>query len=268
MTETLEFLQRHGYWLVFVWIFIDQLGVPIPAVPLLIGAGALAGAGKIDLPTILTVAVIASLLADVVWFSAGRRRGHHVLSWMCAITLEPDSCVRRAETVFVARGLQALLVAKFLPGVNAIAAALAGVVRVHPGRFMGYAAAGGLLWAGSWIGLGYFFSVAIVELVSKAARLGMSAAALVVAALGAYVLIKYVQRQRFLRSIRIARITPEDLKQQLDAGEDVLVLDLRTALDVDTMAYMIPGALRLAAEDLEHRHGELPRDREIVLYCT
>jgi membrane protein DedA with SNARE-associated domain len=268
VTETLEFLQRHSHWLVFVWIFIDQLGVPIPAVPLLIGAGALAGTGKVDLATILTVAVIASLLADVVWFSAGRRRGHHVLTWMCAITLEPDSCVRRAETVFVARGLQALLVAKFLPGINAIAAALAGITGIHAARFIGYAAAGGLLWAGSWIGLGYFFSAAIVEVVSGAARLGMSVVALLAVGLGAYVVTKYVQRQRFLRSIRIARITPDDLKQRLDAGEDVLVLDLRSALDVETMAYMIPGALRVAAEDLEQRHEELPRDREIVLYCT
>jgi membrane protein DedA with SNARE-associated domain len=268
MTETLEFVQRHGYWLVFVWIFVDQLGVPIPAVPLLIGAGALAGAGKTDLATLLAVALVASFLADLVWFSAGRRRGHHVLTWMCAITLEPDSCVRRAETVFAARGLQALLVAKFLPGLNAIAAALAGIVGVHAGWFAGYAAAGGLLWAGSWIGLGYFFSAAIVEVVSQAARLGMSAIALLAVGLGAYVAFKYVQRRRFLRSIRIARITPDDLKQRLDAGEDVLVLDLRSALDVDTMAYMIPGSLRVAAEDLEHRHRELPRDREIVLYCT
>jgi membrane protein DedA with SNARE-associated domain len=268
VTDTLEFLQRHGYWLVFVWTFIDQLGVPVPAVPLLIGAGVLAGTGEIGLATILAVTITASLLADVLWFAVGRRRGHHVLTWMCRITLEPDSCVRRAETMFAVRGLQALLLAKFLPGLNAVAAALAGIAGIHAGRFIAYAGAGGLLWAGSWIGLGYCFSAAIVELVSAAARLGVSVVVLVVVGLGAYIAMKYVQRRRFLRSLRIARITPEELKQRLDAGEDVVVLDLRTTLDVDAMGYTIPGALRVAAEELEGRPGALPRDREIVLYCT
>lgn len=268
MTDILAFLQRHGYWLVFVWTFIDQLGVPVPVVPLLIGAGALAGTGEIALATILAVTTTASLLADVVWFAVGRRRGHHILTWMCRITLEPDSCVRRAETMFAARGLQALLLAKFLPGLNAIAAALAGIAGVHAGRFIAYAVAGGLLWAGAWIGLGYCFSAAIVELVSEAAHLGVSVVVLLAAGLGAYIAIKYVQRRRFLRSLRIARITPEELKQRLDAGEDVVVLDLRTTLDVEAMGYMIPGALRVAAEELEGRPATLPRDREIVLYCT
>jgi membrane protein DedA with SNARE-associated domain len=268
VTSTLEFFQRHGHIILFVWVFVDQLGVPIPAVPLLIGVGTLAGAGKISLATAVGVAIAASLLADVAWFSVGRRRGHHVLTWLCRITLEPDSCVRRTETMFVARGLQALLVAKFLPGLNAVAAALAGIVGVHAGRFVAYAGAGGLLWAGGWMGLGYVFSDAIEELVASSAHLGISAATLLASALGGYVLFKYVQRRRFLRALRIARITPDELKQRLDGGEDVVILDLRTTLDVETMAYTIPGALRVAAEDLERRSGELPRDREIVLFCT
>jgi membrane protein DedA with SNARE-associated domain len=268
VTSTLEFVQRHGHLVVFVWVFLDQLGVPIPVVPLLMGIGVLAGAGKISLATAVGVVVTASLLADVAWFSLGRRRGHHVLTWLCRITLEPDSCVRRTETMFLARGLQALLIAKFLPGLNAVAAALAGIVGVHAGLFVGYAAAGGLLWAGTWIGLGYLFSNAIEELVASSAHLGISVVTLLAAALGAYVLVKYVQRWRFLRALRIARITPDELKQRLDSGEDVVILDLRTALDVATMAYTIPGALRVAAEDLEQRRAELPRDREIVLFCT
>jgi membrane protein DedA with SNARE-associated domain len=268
VTEALEFLQRHALLLLFLWIFVDQFGVPIPAVPLLVGAGALAGAGQASLAAILAVAVLASLLADLAWFFVGRRRGHPVLRSLCRITLEPDSCVRRTETMFVARGLQALLVAKFLPGLNAVAAALAGIVGVHAGRFVAYAAVGGLLWAGSWTGLGYFFSAAIQKLVGEAARVGVPMVTLLVGALAGSVVIKYVQRRRFLRALRVARIAPDDLKRRLDAGEDVLILDLRAALDLQTMAYTIPGAVQVADEDLERRHGELPRDREIVLYCT
>jgi membrane protein DedA with SNARE-associated domain len=268
VTEALEFLQRHALLLLFLWIVVDQLGVPIPAVPLLVGAGALAGAGKASLATILAAAVLASLLADVAWFIVGRQRGHPVLRWLCRITLEADSCVRRTETMFVARGLQALLVAKFLPGLNAVAAALAGIVGVPPGRFLAYAAAGGVLWAGSWTGLGYFFSAAFGKLVGEAARVGVPTVALLVAGLAGYAVIKYIQRRRFLRALRVARITPDDLKRRLDAGEDVVILDLRTALDLQILAYTVPGAVQVADEDLERRHAELPRDREIVLYCT
>jgi membrane protein DedA with SNARE-associated domain len=268
MTSVLEFLQRHSGLVLFVWVFVDQLGVPIPAVPLLIGLGALAGAGKASLAATLAVAIVASLLADVAWFSVGRRRGHRVLAWICRMTLEPDSCVRRTETMFLARGPEGMLIAKFLPGLNALAAALAGIVGVHAGRFVGYAAAAGLLWAGVWTGLGYLFSGAIERLVDAAEQLGVSVLALLAAALAVYVLVKYLGRRRFLRALRIARITPDELKQRLDAGENVVILDLRTALDVETRPYMIHGALRVSAEDLEQRHGELPRDREIVLYCT
>jgi len=268
MTEALEFLQRHARLLLFVWIFVDQLGVPIPAVPLLIGAGALAGAGKTSMATTLALAVTASLLADVVWFSLGRRRGHRVLTWLCRITLEPDSCVRRTENMFVARGLQAILIAKFVPGLNAVAAALAGIVGVPTGRFVSYAAAGGLLWAGSWVGLGYLFSAAIEDLITRTAHVGVPIVTLLLATVAAYVMIKYVQRQRFIGELRIARITPEELKRRLDAGDGIVVLDLRAALDLQTMPYTIPGALQVNAEDLERRRGELPRGGEIVLYCT
>lgn len=264
----LGFLLRHGALVLFVWVLVDQLGVPLPAVPLLIGVGAFGGAGQTGFATAVGVAVVASLLADVVWFSVGRWRGHHVLRWLCEISLEPDSCVRRAETIFLSRGLQALLITKFLPGLNTIAAALAGIAGVRAGRFVGYAAAGGLLWAGSWAGLGYLFSGAIEQLVGATARFGGSVVGLLGVSLCAYVLLKYTQRRRFLRSLRVARITPEELKQRLDAGEDVMILDLRTPLDVAAMAYTIPGALQVAAEDLERRQSELPRDREIVVYCT
>jgi membrane protein DedA with SNARE-associated domain/rhodanese-related sulfurtransferase len=268
VTEALDFVQRHAQVLLFIWIFIDQLGVPIPAVPLLLAAGALAGAGKGSLVTTVGIALLASLLADMVWFSLGRRRGHHVLTWLCRITLEPDSCVRRTEEMFAARGLRTLLVTKFLPGLNAVAAALAGVVGVHAWRFLTYAVVAGLLWAGSWTGVGYFFSAAMRQLVSDATHVGIPLAALIAAVLAAYIVLKYATRRRFLRSLRIARITPEELQARLVAGEHVIILDLRSALDLQMMPYTIPGALQVAPTDLARRSGELPRDRDIVLYCT
>jgi len=266
--QTLQFLERYGYLVLFAWVLVDQVGIPIPALPLLIGMGALAGAGEVSLAMAVGVAMLASILADVVWFSIARRRGHPVLARLCRITLEPDSCVRRTQTIFVARGLKTLLIAKFLPGLNTLAAALAGIVGVSRRRFVAYDVAGAALWAGTWTGLGYLFSDAIDQLVATIARLGGSVAALLAAALGAYVLIKYIQRRLFFRSLRIARIAPEELKGRLDAGEQVGIVDLRAALDVEAMPWAVPGAFRIAAEDLERRHAELPHHHEIVLYCT
>jgi hypothetical protein len=124
----------------------------------------------------------------------------------------------------------------------------------------------GLAWAGSWTGLGYLFSDAIQQGVDRATHLGVSALLVLGTALGA--LIKYVQRRRFLRRLRIARITADELKQRLDSGEKVIILDLRAALDVEATPFSISGALRVAAEEIEQRSADVPRDREIVLYCT
>src|SRR5260370_8692611 len=170
--------------------------------------------------------------------------------------------------MFAARGLQALLVTQFLPGLNAVAAALAGVVGVHAGRFVISANGGGLLWAGWWTGFGYFFSAAMQQLVADAAHVGVPLVALIAAVLAAYVVFKYAKRRRFLRSLRVARITPQELQARLVAGEHVIILDLRSALDLQMMPYTIPGAVHVAPEDLAVRSGDLPRDREIVLYCT
>jgi hypothetical protein len=126
----------------------------------------------------------------------------------------------------------------------------------------------GLAWAGSWTGLGYLFSDAIQQGVDRATHLGVSALLVLGTALGAYALIKYVQRRRFLRRLRIARITADELKQRLDSGEKVIILDLRAALDVEATPFSISGALRVAAEEIEQRSADVPRDREIVLYCT
>src|SRR5207245_9312456 len=146
MTEPLQLLQRYGDLVLFVWVLVDQMGVPIPAVPMLIAAGALAGIGSANLTVAIGLAAGASLIADVFWYSLGRRRGHRTLAWLCALSLAADSCVRRWEKVFRARGAGALLFAKFLPGLNAVAAALADIFGFGTSRFLLYAGAGGLTW--------------------------------------------------------------------------------------------------------------------------
>ena len=268
MSETLDFILRHGYSVLFAWMAAEQLGVPLPAIPLLLAAGALAGSQRLSLSLILLVSVVASLLADTLWYELGRRRGVPVLNFLCRISLEPDSCVRKTEQMFGRYGVRSLVVAKFIPGLSTAAPPLAGIFGMRLPRFLLFAAVGALLYAGTFAGIGYLFSAQLETMAGMALRLGEWAVLLLGAALAAYVLTKFWQRQRFLRVLRVARITPEELKERLDRGEEIVIVDLRHALDVDSEPHHIPGALHLSPDDLDARHMEIPRDRDIVLYCT
>ena len=269
MSDVVQALVQYGYVLLFVFVLVDQIGVPVPAVPVLLGVGALCASGRMSLTIAVAAAVAASLPPDLVWYELGRSRGTRVLGLLCRISLEPDSCVRRTETLFMERGRKALLVAKFLPGFSTVAPPLAGMVGIGRLQFIALDVGGAVLWAGTWMGLGYLFSNALEAVAVQAARLGNSLGVVVGAALISYLLIKFLQRQRFLRSLRIARITPEELKRRLDSGDDSFaVIDTRSLLDVRAVPYTVPGALWIAAEDIAQRRGELPRGREIVLYCS
>ena len=269
MTDALEGLLRYGYVLLFAFVFAEQVGLPVPAVPLLLGVGALAGTGHMSPALALGAALIASLVPDLVWYELGRRRGHGVLDLLCRISLEPDSCVRRTENLFIQRGRKALLVAKFFPGFSTVAPPLAGMVGIARWQFIALDVAAAILWAGTWMILGYLFSDVLELVASRAARLGHWLGLVVAAVLAGYVALKYVQRRLFLRSLRIARITPEELKRRLDSGDPTLaVVDTRSVLDVNAVPHAIPGAIWIDAEDIDRRRGELPRDREIVLYCS
>ena len=242
MNEILEFVIRHGPPVLFAWVLVDQAGIPLPAVPLLLVVGGLAGAGQVSLWVAVGSTIAGCLAADVFWYTFGRRRGARVLSSLCRLTLEPDSCVRRVEDLFIAYGPRSLIVAKFLPGLNPIAAALSGVVNVHLGRFIVYELVGALAWSAAWMGLGYVFTDLIEQLAAEASRLGGMSVLVPLGFLAAYLATKFVQRRRFLRSLRMARISPEELKQRLDEGKVTMVVDLRTSVDVQARPYAIPGS--------------------------
>jgi membrane protein DedA with SNARE-associated domain len=268
MHKTLEFVLRHGYLVVLGWVFAEQIGLPLPSFPLLLAAGALAGRARMNFFVVLGVTMAGAIAADTVWYSFGRRRGIGVLHLICRISLEPDSCVRRTEGIFAKLGSRSLIIAKFLPGLNTVAAPLAGIFRMQPKKFLLYDALGALVWAGSLLGLGFLFSNQIEAVASRAGELGGWLLVLLVGSLAAYILWKWVARQRFLRELRIARITPEELKQKIDAGENVVIVDLRHSVDFEANPELIPGAFHMDAKELEEKKGVLPQGREVVLYCT
>jgi membrane protein DedA with SNARE-associated domain len=269
MSDTFGVLVQYGYLLLYACVLADQMGLPVPAETVLLGVGGLAGNGSMSLPIAVGVVLAASVPADLVWYELGRRRGPRVLARICAISLEPDWCVHRTESLFMRLGRTLLLVAKFLPGLSALSAPVAGAAGVSRWQFILLDVTGALLWAGTWLGLGYLFSGALDVVAGWVARLGGYGLVLAGAALAAFIAYKYAERQRIFRELRMARITPEELKQRLDAGdESFTIIDTRTALDVKSVPYLIRGAIWIEADEVERRRAELPRDREIVLYCT
>ena len=268
MSGPVSFVLHHPYLVLFGAVLAEQLGLPVPAMPFLLGAGALVGMNKLDPVSALALAVLASLLADLVWYEAGRRRGGSILKLLCRISLEPDSCVRRTENVFAKQGARTLLFAKFLPGLNTVAPPMAGMIGMSLPRFLFWDALGALLWSGGYFLVGLAFADQIDAVAERAAALGGRLVVGVLTLFALWLLYKYAQRQRFIRDLRVARITPEELKRRMDAGEEVVVVDLRGALEFEREPQTLPGALRFSADELQERHHEIPRDRDVVLYCT
>jgi membrane protein DedA with SNARE-associated domain len=268
MNEAVAFLIRHGYVVLFLWVGVEQLGLPVPSEPVLLATGALAGAGQLWLPLAIVVGVAAALLADVVWYEIGRIHGSRVLNFLCRVSLEPDSCVRQSQGKFARYGARALLVAKFVPGLNSVAQPLAGVLHMQRRRFLAFDVLGAVLWIGGYMVLGHVFSDQLERVAAYGAQVGTWAVGLLLGALVLYLGVKYVRRQRFIRQLRIARISPAELRQKLDAGEPVVIIDLRHSLEFEADPAVIPGATHFTPDQLERRAPEIPRDREVVLYCT
>ncbi|MGB8474873.1 MAG: VTT domain-containing protein [Candidatus Acidiferrum sp.] len=268
MHRTVEFLLHHGYIVLLAWVFVEQSGVPVPSIPLLLAAGALAGSHQLNLFGSLLVVTFAAVVADSLWYQLGRRKGIKVLHFLCKITIEPDSCVRRTEGVFSRQGAHSLILAKFLPGLSTVAPPLAGIFHMRPLRFLLFDAAGVLLWASTFLGLGFIFSGEIEHIAKHAASLGGWLVVILLGALAGYLGFKFFARRRFLRELRIARISVQELKHKIDSGEEVVIVDLRHSVDFEADPDIIPGAFRMDAKELETKNELLPRDREIILYCT
>ncbi|MGA2260460.1 MAG: VTT domain-containing protein [Acidobacteriota bacterium] len=268
MNDLIQFLIQHGYGVVFGSVLLEQVGIPIPSAPVLLAAGALSAGGRLSFALICLLAAAAAVLGNLVWYELGRRRGRKMLNLICRLSLEPDSCVRGTEGIFARHGDRALLVARFVPGLNTAAPPMAGLLGVSLLRFIALDLAGSLLWIVTFAGAGRLFSRQIEGLALLLAHLGSWAVLLAVGSLAAYLAWKFLQRRRFIGQLRMARISPEELEQKLATGENVAVVDLRNDLAVRTDPVQLPGAIRILPEEIESRHEEIPRDRDIVLYCT
>ena len=266
--ELLDQVARYGVAFVFGNVLLEQIGLPIPALPTLIVAGALAVRGDLSAPLALLAAVAASLLADLLWFALGRRQGYRVLRVLCRVSLSPDSCVNQTESFFLRYGLASLLFAKFVPGFSTVAPPLAGASGASVAAFMAWDAGGSLLWAGSGFVAGAIFHRAVDRVLDVLASFGGGALLLLGVGLVLFILWKWAQRRRFYRMLRMARISPQEVSDAIAKGESPVILDVRSPQARMADPRRIPGARSLELAGLEAGLADLPRDRQVILYCT
>jgi membrane protein DedA with SNARE-associated domain/rhodanese-related sulfurtransferase len=266
--DVAQLIAQYGLALVFLNVLVEQVGLPVPAVPTLIVAGALAAAGRISAAAVFGVAVLACYIGDGLWFASGRLYGRRVMRLLCRVSLSPDSCVRQSEYQFGRWGRAALVISKFVPGLSTVTPPLAGAMGMGWPSFVLLNGIGIALWAGLPIGAGWLFHDQVERVIVWLEGYGAVAVLLVGALLGAYVAVKWWERRRFYRALRLARITVEELRSLIERGKQPVVVDVRSEVAREADGRFIPGALAMGVGEIDARLRELPKDRDLVFYCT
>jgi membrane protein DedA with SNARE-associated domain/rhodanese-related sulfurtransferase len=263
-----ELLAQHGLWLLFAVVLAEQLGLPIPAVPLVMLAGARVADHPLYGVEAMLVAVAASALGDLAWYAAGRLQGHRVLRLLCKISLSPDTCVRQSESTFTRYGIATLVIAKFVPGLSTLAPPLAGALGMKLSAFMLFNTLGAVLWAGAALVLGLLFAAQIDAVLNTLTDMGVYALVLVGVLLALYIAWRWLDRRRALRHLQAERMAPEELLAMLDHGDPVAVVDVRSGLIAEAEPVRIPGALHIELEQIGSQLHRLPRDLPLIVYCA
>jgi membrane protein DedA with SNARE-associated domain/rhodanese-related sulfurtransferase len=266
--DLVSLLGQYGLALVFANVLIEQIGLPVPALPTLVVAGALATEGKLSMPLLFAVALAACSLADIAWYIAGRRLGNRVMKMLCRISLTPDWCVSETQARFERWGVNVLVIAKFVPGLATIAPPLAGATRIAWPRFLFSNTLGAALWVGTGLVGGVLLGPQMERLLTWLDDIGSLAIGIIVAMLAAYIAFKWWERRRFFMMLRMARISVHELYRLIDTGAKPVIVDVRSPTGRALDPRRIPGALHVPLHAVDHHVKDLPRDREIILYCT
>ena len=268
MRELIPLLIAHGALIVFVITLAARVGAPLPAAPLLVVAGGVATAGQLSLAVCLVASVIANVMGDAVWYQAGRWRGHRVMKLLCKISLSPDTCVRQSEGILSKWGGSSLIAAKFLPGISVVAAPMAGALGMTWVRFLSYDLGAALIWTIAFMALGVVFAGQIEIVLDFMTEFGTIAAVAVAIALAVMIVYRYLKRRWMLSERYAPRIAVNELRELIRRGEAPIVIDVRSSIATMHDTRRLPGAIAATLAQLPITAGELPRDREIVLYCN
>jgi membrane protein DedA with SNARE-associated domain/rhodanese-related sulfurtransferase len=269
MQLLLASIEHYGLWLVFANVLALQCGLPMPAYPTLIVVGAITARGDITVAQVIAVATAASLIADFAWYLAGARHGRRVLRLMCRLSLSPDSCVRQTENIYERWGAPSLIVAKFVPGFAAVATSMAGMVRTPPWKFALFDTLGALLWSGIAVALGWIFRDAVSEIVAILAAAGRWGLLSLVVALALFIAVKALQRHQLIRSLRMARVSVDELNDLLADEPRPLIVDVRSL--ASQRQGRIPGAIWIdshAFDESLRAKGLIDRTaQDVIVYC-
>jgi membrane protein DedA with SNARE-associated domain/rhodanese-related sulfurtransferase len=261
-------IAQYGVAVVVVNVLLDQIGLPVPAVPTLIVAGAIAADGRLPMWPLFLWSVLACLAADCGWYLLGQIYGMRVLKTLCRVSLEPDSCVSQTQTRFERWGINSIIIAKFVPGLAIIAPPLAGAMKIGWPRFVFLATLSAVLWVGSGLLAGVVFKSQIARLLEHLDQIGSIVGISAALLLAAYIAFKWWERRRFFSMLRMARISVNDLYDLMQAGAAPVIIDVRSPTARALEPRWIPGALNVPLPEISRALEGLPRDREIILYCT
>ena len=267
MQHVVSAIEQHGLLLLFLSILVARVGLPLPVIPILMTAGAVAGRDPEHLTEIVLVSVGASLVAEFSLFWFGRRYGQRFLAWLCKMSFSPDFCVRQTETVFTKLGPWSLVFAKFLPGLSFISVAMAGVVNMSVLVFFVLDGVGGLLFAIAYVGLGVIFQDAIASVFATLMQSGSNWCSDDCCGSLLYSLFKWWRRTLSIRQLRMDRITVPELRELIDAGQELIILDVRSR-EARARDGIIPGAISAHPEDIDPVIRGYSPDTEIIVYCA
>jgi membrane protein DedA with SNARE-associated domain/rhodanese-related sulfurtransferase len=273
MPIAIEFFVGHAYAILFVWVLVEQLGLPIPSIPLLLTAGTLSATHRVSFATSLIAVLMACIISDSSWYALGRRYGARVIRLLCKMSLEASTCVSKTESYFTRRGGETLLFAKFIPGLSTVSAPIAGQTGMPYSRFLLYDLSGALLWSLSFLLAGRFFGDLAKRSTAFFGLLSHFAAAVFIIMVAGFFIYRVVKQRRFLAQVRELRLEPAELKAMLDEASvdgslQPYIVDLRHPLDYLPDPRVLPGAVRIGPAELAARAEHIPRDRDVILYCT
>jgi membrane protein DedA with SNARE-associated domain len=257
-----------NYVFVFSATLAENIGLPIPAWPLIVIGTATAAQGNGSVLLVFMLATVAAVVADYAWFVFGKKRGSKVLRLLCSLSLNPDSCVHKTENTFERHGLKSLLVAKFVPGLNTIAPPMAGMLRTSSAKFLLFDTAGAALWAITAVLAGYIWRRQVEALLATTSSFGKGTLSIVVFLLLAFAAFKYYERRRYYAQLRAARLSPAEVQALREAGKDPVIVDLRSHSSLKLVPSKVPGALLITPEEFEKRWHLIPTERDVVMYCT
>jgi membrane protein DedA with SNARE-associated domain/rhodanese-related sulfurtransferase len=257
-----------GLALVVTNVLLDQAGLPIPAIPTLVVAGAVAADHHVWGIELFVLSVLACLAADSCWYLAGRWYGNAVMRLLCGISLTPDFCVSETQERFERWGQKAVILAKFVPGLSVIAPPLAGALRMGGLRFLALSTVGSMLWVGCFLALGAILRKQIDRLIPVVEHFGAVALVILVALLLLYIAFKWWERRRFYASLRMARMSVEELYQLMSTGPAPLIVDVRSLSARKLEPKRIPGAIHVPHDQVSEHLNDIARDRDVILYCT